>query len=428
MWRNLKMPDALACEAGDSPDFSELLGPGQAGPEHESLVLDRLAYLSAHEVGHTIGLMHNWAATTFGWGSVMDYLAPNIQWKASAGGSGEFDLSDAYPHDIGSYDRLAIQWGYSVDGDPAVLDRIVREVFQGNLLSHRRRSAVGGVRLGADPVAWLATTQRLRRAILERFGAAQLAPGEWVYTLQERFSLAYLYHRFGIQAAQRYVGGQYLANAVAGDGQVPVAWVPAAKQKEALDLLVAAIAPENLDIPDRILAVLAAPPSGTRASREQFPSEAGDSFSLWTAARTLVSLVVEPLLETDRVARLTLPASRDAPTLDALLSRLVSSTWEAPADASPRRSALRRISQRVVIDGLMDLAARPQAPNEVRAAVHARLERLEKQLHQKHSADPATEAHLRLAESDLAEFFEKPEVRKSRPARPAAPPGRPIGQ
>jgi hypothetical protein len=437
MWRNMTPPGPAGCDAGDSPDFSEVLGPGDGGIDEESLVLDRLAYLSAHEVGHTLGLMHNWAATTFGWGSVMDYLAPNIQLKASAGGSGDrkapreeqFDLSDAYPHDIGSYDRLAIQWGYSAGGDPAALDRIVRDGYaKGIFYPTDDDPRWEEYDWGADPVAWLATTQRVRRALLERFGAGQLAPGEWVYTLQERFSLAYLYHRFGIQTAQRYVGGQYQANAVAGDGQAPVAWVPAAKQREALDLLVAAISPDNLDIPDRILAVLAAPPSGTRASREQFPSEAGDSFSLWTAARTLVSLVVDPLLEADRAARLTLPASRDALTLDALLARLVSATWDAPADASPRKGALRRIAQRGVLDGLMDLAARPQASAEVRAAVHARLERLKGQLRGKHSTDPAAEAHLRLAEGDLTEFLEKPEVRKARPARPAAPPGRPIGE
>ncbi|HKF43833.1 MAG TPA: zinc-dependent metalloprotease, partial [Thermoanaerobaculia bacterium] len=222
MWRNLAKPDALACDAGDSPDFAELLGPGPAGTsaEQEALVLDRLAYLSAHEVGHTIGLMHNWAATTFGWGSVMDYLAPNIQLKA--GGSGDrkvpgqdaFDLSDAYPHDIGSYDRLAIQWGYSTDGDPAALDRIVREGYaKGIFYPTDDDPRWEEYDWGADPVAWLATTQRVRRAILERFGAGQLKPGEWVYSLQERFSLAYLYHRFGIQTAQRYVGGQYQANA-----------------------------------------------------------------------------------------------------------------------------------------------------------------------------------------------------------------------
>jgi hypothetical protein len=141
-----------------------------------------------------------------------------------------------------------------------------------------------------------------------------------------------------------------------------------------------------------------------------------------------VGLVVEPLLDPERAARLTLPGPRDALTLDALLARLTAATWGAAPDTSPRRSALRRAAQREVLDAMMDLAARAEAAPEVRAAVHARLTRLRNELRGKHSPDPAAEAHLRLAEEDLTEFLEKPEVRKARPARPAAPPGRPIGQ
>lgn len=424
MWQNMRPPAGSdACEAADSPNVS-WLAAGDPTLDEESLVLDRLAYLSAHEVGHTIGLMHNWAATTFGWGSVMDYLAPNVQVK-----DGRLDLSDAYPGDIGSYDRLAIQWGYTPEQDPAALDRIVRDGYaKGIFYPPDGDPRWAEYDWGADPVRWLATTQQVRRIILERFGPAQLKAGDWVYGLQQRFNLAYLYHRFGIQAAQQFIGGQYQSNAVAGDGQTPVAWVPAAKQKEALEMLMAAISPENLDIPDRILAALAPPPSGTPGSHEQFPSEAGDTFSLWTAARSLAGLVVDPLLDSERAARLTLPGSRDALTLDALLARLIASTWGAAPDSSPRRAALRRVAQRVVLDAMMDLAARAEAAPEVRAAMRACLTRLKTGLRARHATDAATEAHLRLAEGDLTEFLEKPEVRKARPPRPAAPPGRPIGQ
>jgi hypothetical protein len=80
-----------------------------------------------------------------------------------------------------------------------------------------------------------------------------------------------------------------------------------------------------------------------------------------------------------------------------------------------------------VLDALMDLGARPEAAAEARAVVFSRLTRLKTDLRGRHSPDPATEAHLRLAEGDLTEFLEKPEVRKNRPPRPPAPPGRPIG-
>lgn len=424
IWQNARRPGGPdACTASDAPDAS-WIAAGDPTLSEESLVLQRLAYLSAHEVGHTIGLMHNWAATTFGWGSVMDYLAPNIQLK-----DGKLDLSDAYPKDIGSYDRLVILWGYSTNNDPKALDEIAREGYaKGIVYPLDGDPRWAEYDWGADPVRWLATTQAVRRVLLERFGAEQLKPGEWVYDLEERFSLAYLYHRFGIQTAQQFVGGQFQTNAVAGDGQKPVEWVPAAKQREALELLIAALEPENLDISDRILAALAAPPSGTRRSQEQFPSEAGDAFSALTAARTLAGLVVEPLAEPQKAARLTLASGKGALTLDALLGRLVAATWGAAPAKSARLAGLRRVAQRTVLDALMDLAARPESSPEVRATVMAKLTKLRSDLRARKSGDVSMEAHVRLAERDLSEFLEKPEVRKARPVKVTPPPGRPIGQ
>ena len=354
----------------------------------------------------------------------MDYLAPNIQLK-----DGKLDLSDAYPKDVGSYDRLVIQWGYTPTEDPKGLDAIVREGYaKGIFYPTDADPRWAEYDWGVDPVRWLSTTQAVRRVLLERFGLAQLSPGEWVYSLQERFSLAYLYHRFGIQTAQQFVGGQFQANAVAGDGQKPVEWVAAAKQKEALGLVLQALEPENLDVPERILAALAAPPSATRRSQEQFPSEAGDTFSALTAARALAGLIVDPLLDPRRAARLTLDPGKDALTFDALLGRLVAATWGAAPDKSPRLASLRRIGQRTVLDGMMDLAARPEASPEVRASVTAALMKLRADLRAKKPADSAAQAHVRLAERDLSEFLDKPEARKARPPRIQPPPGRPIGQ
>jgi hypothetical protein len=214
----------------------------------------------------------------------MDYLAPNIQ-----PGTG-LDLSDAFP----AWDRTTGSWCAGLHASDA-RSPIVRECYaRGDFYPLDDDPRWAEYDFGPDPVAWLRTTQAVRRVLLERFGVGQLRPGEPVYDLQGRFSLAYLYHRFGLQAAQQHVGGSYQTNALAGDGQVPVRPVEAARQREALDLLMEALSPANLDVPEAALASLVPPPSGMARSREEFAAGSPPS-SVPAAARGLAGLIVRPL-------------------------------------------------------------------------------------------------------------------------------------
>jgi hypothetical protein len=350
IWDDLAPPRGAGCDAADSPDASDLVGPPNA--PRDSLVLWRLAYLVAHEVGHTLGLEHNWAATTFPgdhWGSVMDYLAPNI--RPAAGGG--FDLSDAYPHDIGSYDVMAVRWGYTPGADRAQLDAIVHSAAARGI----ERPTDADWRwaeydLDPDPAAWLGACRTVRHAMLARFGPAQLAPGTPLYDLQRRLNLAYLYHRFAIQACAQAVGGRLLRHAVAGDTTIASAWADDRLQRRALDAMLACLKPAELDLPDRILAAMVPAPSYLNPTGERFPSEAGEVFSPLSAARVLSALVIRPLTDPERGARLALRHETGALTLDAVLGRLVAATWGAPAERNPRLAALQRVTQRAALSGL----------------------------------------------------------------------------
>ena len=122
-------------------------------------MLNRLALLTCHEMGHVLGLEHNFVASTYGRGSVMDYFAPLVRIRAD----GTADLSDAYMQGVGSYDRFAIEWGYS-QGKPgqhgaeeqARLDAIVKgAIAKGIVWGNTEDPRWNSYDDGPDPVTWL---------------------------------------------------------------------------------------------------------------------------------------------------------------------------------------------------------------------------------------------------------------------------------
>ena len=419
MWRNLAPPARGACDAGDSPDASALPLAPEIG--ESDMVLARLSYLAAHEVGHTLGLEHDMAATTFGWGSVMDYLGPHLVAKGAA-----LDASDVYPRDIGSYDRFAIDWGYRPNTTAEQRDATIRAAeAKGVVYPLESDARWNEYDCTDDAAAWLANTRAVRHILLTRFGAAQLKPGEPVYTLQERFSLAYLHHRFAVLAALHQIGGEWRANALAGDGQVPRQIVPASRQQAALAQVLACLAPAELDVPARIEAVLLPPPTGVANSREQFPTGLEAGFDRLTAARTLAAMIATPLLETPRAETLAQGAA-GAPTLLGVIRALIDATWNAPAPTESRLLPLRRVAQDAALDALLRLAGDATASVEVRSPASVALANLADALAARRSADPLEAAHLRYAIWQIHSFTTG-EAGAPKGSAPAPPPGRPVG-
>ena len=217
-----------------------LLSPYEHGDEHppelEAFALARLRQLVAHELGHTLGLRHNFLASAENRASVMDYPYP----LARLTPDGRVDLSEAYAAGIGDWDKVAIAYGYQdfPDGtdEREALDRLLADARARGLTFLTDSDAnPGGVHPqahrwdnGTDAAAELRRVMEVRRAALNRFGERAVRAGLPLATMEEVLVPVYLHHRYQVEAAAKLVGGQWYTYAMRGDGQQPLLPVAAA--------------------------------------------------------------------------------------------------------------------------------------------------------------------------------------------------------
>ena len=416
--------------------FEGLLGTDAVDPTAVELALARIRQLAAHEVGHTLGLAHNFSASTYlGRASVMDYPAPFVR----VGPDGELDLSSAYGVGIGAWDKLAIRWLYSefpqgVDED-AALEGILAEGRERGMLYHSDADArpAGAAHPlanlwdnGAQPVDALEQTLAVRRIALARFGRGNLAAGQPLQQLEEVLAPLYFFHRYQLEAATKCVGGVYYEHQLSEQAGSPQRPVPAAEQREALRVLLTCLAPSELDLPASVRALLVPRAPGLASTREGFASRSAPMFDSLTAAETLAGMVVRGLLVPERLARLVEQAAdaEDMLSVEEVFDLLLDSVYDAAQQRDARARELTRLVRNEVVGGLIALAGDGSAHTSVRARADATLRGLPQRW-----SDPALDPqHIEGILRDVQRFLERSRADElGVPQAEDPPPGSPIG-
>ncbi len=409
-------------------------------PEAEpvEVALARIRQLSAHEVGHTLGFAHNFAASSYGRASVMDYPAPLARVREG----GDLDLSEAYGVGVGDWDRLSVRYSYTdfpagqdeTEELTALLDEAIgRGWYFLSDADARPASAAQPIASlwdnGEDPVAMLRQVMAVRRVALDNFGEGNLPPGRPLSELQNVFVPLYLYHRYQVEAAAKVLGGVFYHYKVRGDALPEPEPVPAARQREALEALLETLQPSELTVPRRLALLLHPLAYGSFDRRELFASRVGPTFDPLAAAETAADTTLTFLLNAGRAGRCQQWHDYDSalPGFQEVLDRLLEATWMAPAPADTVEAATARVVQKVVLARLVELAGNDGASGDVRALASERLAGLADWL-QEEEWEGVQAAHAAEAVREISAFLGRPHPSAEPPEALDAPPGSPIGQ
>jgi hypothetical protein len=411
-----------------------------------AMVLARTRQLAAHETGHTLGLAHNFAASSFPHTpeesvSVMDYPHPWITLDKN----GIPNLSQSYAVNIGIWDKVAIDYGYrefdsnrKPTEDPAALNAILEASQKRGLIfiTDEDSRPLGGAHPhshlwdnGTDPVEELNRIMTIREAALKRFGVNAIKPATPMAQLEDTLVPLYLLHRYQTEAAIKEIGGLDYRYNLRGDSQPNPEIVSSADQKKALAAVLKTLSPETLTLPESLLKILPPRPPGLERTRESFPSETGLTFDPIATAESAADLTLAILLDPARASRLVQYHMRvpDAPSLRGVLEAISKTTAERPEGGHTMSSEVERAVEFRAVEAMLSLAVNPQASTQARAIARSHIADI---LEDFTSAAPLTdtaEAIHRAALIDRINDFER-DPAKFIPAKPIeAPPGMPIG-
>ncbi|WP_449188736.1 zinc-dependent metalloprotease [Agaribacter flavus] len=357
--------------------------------EQLQMALNRIKQLSAHEVGHTLGIAHNFAASENNRASVMDYPHPYITLK-----KGGIDLSQAYDDKIGDWDKYVVKYGYSTyldeTSESQALAALVSEAQQTfkyksdpDARSSNRPSADGHLwDNGADPVKEFERVLAVRDFALDNFGSQSLPFGHAWSDLEERLVPIYYSHRYQLDALIKQVGGinyQYALKERHGNNP-QVRFVAGETQKQALSLALKSASAEFLRLPENIVALIPPKTYGTERTRESSASRMGRNFDPIALAESAAASTIYKLLTAERVNRLDYQSKLDdsVPSVEFLIQS-VFTELVSKATSSGLEARVGLIGLRATFDLLEQKELAPELALLIKAELLAYGDNLKKQ-------------------------------------------------
>jgi hypothetical protein len=414
-----------------------LLAPFENGiPADDKMLkmaLSRLKQLSAHEVGHTIGLMHNYAASVSNRASVMDYPHP----LARVNNSGKIDISNAYDEKIGEWDKVAVTWGYQDfppgTNETTALNKMLSDAAKKGLqfISDQDARAAGGLHPqahlwdnGSDAVNELKEVMKVRAAALNQFGEKNIRPGTPMAMLEDALVPVYFYHRYQVEAVTKLVGGMNYTYATRGDGQLVTKSLSKEDQRKALLAVTDCLEPKFLELPEKIARLIPPRPAGYDFTRELFKKRTGLAFDVLAPAETAADLPLSFLFHSERLSRMVqYEVQSNGLGVAEMISILVARTWKAPRQTGMQR-LIQLQTEQVLLTYLLSASVNNNSSFAVKAILQKALAELKSFLEDqsKNAVDDIYKGHVLLA----LERMKDPAAAKPTLHR-EIPPGAPIG-